>query len=285
MTMAAPAWKPQMSWRPQLGRTVLLWGGAAVLAALAHGGAVWMAMQRPESDALASPPPAVMIELAPEAVAPQSDMMEVAPDLTDQEEVVAPEQLDTPDQPTMVEDQLTPPTDFTPLTPPPDLAPAPVPPTVIPEVVLPPPVRQEEKPPPVKAEKKAEKAKPPAPKKQQQAAKSDAAAPAAKAAAPETGTGATGKATAAWQARLSAHLNRKKRYPSGSQSRREEGVAQVRFAIDASGKILSSKLIRSSGYPDLDAEVAALMTRASPVPAPPPGVPLTVTVPIRFNVR
>lgn len=280
--MAAQPWEPA-----PLGRAALLWGSAAVVAVLAHGGAAWLALhQSPAGGPPQSPPAAVMIELAPAAVAPQSDMMEMAPDQIDQEEVVAPEALETPEPPAMVEDQLTPPTDLAALAPPPELAPAPVPPTVVPEVVLPPPERKVEKPPPVKAEKKAEKPKPPAPTKEQRAAKSDTAKPAPKAAARESGANTSGQAApAAWQSKLSAHLNRKKRYPRGSQSRREEGVAQVRFTIDDAGNILSSKLVRSSGFPDLDGEVVALMQRASPVPAPPPGAAGTFTVPIRFNLR
>ncbi|WP_415012690.1 energy transducer TonB family protein [Amaricoccus sp.] len=43
--------------------------------------------------------------------------------------------------------------------------------------------------------------------------------------------------------------------------------------------------MRSSGFADLDAEVMALMTRASPVPAPPPGANRTITVPINFNLK
>lgn len=270
-----------------LGRLALLWGSAAILALAAHGGAVWYALHRPEpTSAAASPPPAVMIELAPEAVAPQADLMETAPDLTDAEEVIAPEPLDQPDQPSMVEEQITPPTDFTPITPPPDLAPAPVPPTVVPEVVLPPPQRQVEKPLPVETERKAEVAKPPAPKKEQRVAKSETAAPAPKAAAPRTGTGATGAvAPAKWVARVSAHLDRRKRYPPGSRSGREEGIVRAQFSIDDSGNILSARIVRSSGSPDLDAEVMALMKRASPVPAPPPGAPHSITVPIAFNIR
>lgn len=283
MTATATSWEPQ-----PLGRAALLWGGAALVAIAAHGGAAWYALHRPPApDLAASPPPAVMIELAPETVAPQSELMELAPDEVDQREVVAPETLQPPDEPAMVEDRLTPTTDLAPVTPPPDLTPAPVPPTVVPEVVLPPPERPvEEEPPPVKAEKKAEKPKPPAPQKERQAAKSDAAAPAPKAAARESGTGSAGKAAVvSWQQRLSAHLERRKRYPSAARSRREEGVAQVRFSIDSAGNVLSSQLVRSSGHAALDAEAIALMKRASPVPAPPAGVARTITVPIRFNVR
>jgi periplasmic protein TonB len=279
---AGPSWEPQ-----PVGRAALLWGGAAVVALLGHGAAAWYALHRPEAVSLpASPPPAVMIELAPEAVAPQADIMELASDLADVEEVIAPEALPEP-APTMVEDQITPPTDLAPLEPPPELLPLPVPPTVIPEVVLPPPQRQVAEPPPsVKTERKAETAKPPAPTKAQTRAKSNAAAPAAKAAASQTGAGAAGAAALEkWQARVMAHLERRKRYPAKARSRREEGVAQVRFTIDDAGNVLSAALVRSSGHPALDAEGLALLRRASPVPAPPPGGKRNITAPILFNIR
>ena len=109
-TAAAPSGQPQ-----PLGRVALLWSGAALVAIVAHGGAVWYALHRPvPMDAAASPPPAVMIELAPETVAPRSDMMELAPDEVEQQEVVAPATLQPPDEPTVVEDRLTPTTDLAP---------------------------------------------------------------------------------------------------------------------------------------------------------------------------
>ena len=62
-------------------------------------------------------------------------------------------------------------------------------------------------------------------------------------------------------------------------------MAQVRFRIDAQGHVLGVALARSSGFPELDAEVLAMVRRASPVPAPPPGAPLDLTVPVQFRVR
>jgi protein TonB len=82
-----------------------------------------------------------------------------------------------------------------------------------------------------------------------------------------------------------SHLERHKRYPSGPRLRREEGVAQVRFTIDDSGRVLSVQLARRSGNAELDAEVLALVRRASPVPAPPSGVPRTITAPVAFRLR
>ncbi|QKP78830.1 energy transducer TonB [Methyloligella sp. GL2] len=90
---------------------------------------------------------------------------------------------------------------------------------------------------------------------------------------------------ARWRSRLMAHLERHKRYPSSSRARREQGVAYVRFRIDSRGNVLSVSLARSSGFSALDREVVAMVRRASPVPAPPPGVQRTITAPVRFNVR
>ena len=112
-------------------------------------------------------------------------------------------------------------------------------------------------------------------------------APAAeKVAAPTNASGASGAVSPAkWQSRLMAHLERRKRYPAGARRRREEGTAHVRFAIDDGGNVRSVELVRSSGHSELDEAVVALVRRASPVPAPPPGAPHEITAPVRFNIR
>ena len=90
---------------------------------------------------------------------------------------------------------------------------------------------------------------------------------------------------AKWQSRLIAHLERRKRYPAAARRRHEEGVVYVRFAIDGQGQVLSATIARSSGSPELDLEVLALLRRASPVPAPPPGAPRNITAPVQFRIR
>jgi protein TonB len=82
-----------------------------------------------------------------------------------------------------------------------------------------------------------------------------------------------------------AHLERRKRYPGAARARGEEGTVEVRFSIDDRGNVLSARVVRSSGHPALDEAVVALLHRASPVPAPPPGVPRTITAPVRFDIR
>lgn len=109
---------------------------------------------------------------------------------------------------------------------------------------------------------------------------------AAVAAATQTNRGSGSNVSPArWQSRLLAHLERRKRYPSASRSRGEQGTAYVRFSIDTSGNVLSVRLARSSGYPTLDEEVLAMVRRASPVPTPPQGVNRNITVPVRFSAK
>jgi protein TonB len=91
-----------------------------------------------------------------------------------------------------------------------------------------------------------------------------------------------------WEGRVLAQLNKHRRYPSMARSRRQQGVPYIRFVIDREGKVLSSRLERSSGFPDLDREAVALPKRAQPLPKPPadkPGETLELVVPVEFLVR
>ena len=91
-----------------------------------------------------------------------------------------------------------------------------------------------------------------------------------------------------WQTGLIKHLQQFKRYPSDAQSRGDEGVVLLSFSVDRSGRVLSHGIARSSGYPELDAEVMSMIERAQPLPPFPPSMPeakLDLTVPIRFSLR
>ena len=91
-----------------------------------------------------------------------------------------------------------------------------------------------------------------------------------------------------WKTQIVALLERNKHYPAAAQSRREQGVAQVFFSLDRQGRVINSRIARSSGANALDEEALALLRRAQPFPAPPrelPGVHVDLTVPIRFNLR
>lgn len=247
-------------------RQALLWTAAAAVVVGVHAGGVVLALQPPpEVAASEAPPAAVMIELAPATVSPDLAEPSVTPDLVDSEEV-----LETaPDLPE-----------------PPEPAPIELPPEVKPAVVVEerPPTRPPERPKPETPEKeKKPQEKPPAEARRRAAVEAPAAETAS---ASRTVTGGSGKGTPqAWQSRLVAHLERRKRYPPEARTRREEGAAMVFFRIDGDGRVISTRLVRSSGHPALDAAAVALVQRASPVPAPPPDAPQEITVPISYSVR
>ena len=85
-----------------------------------------------------------------------------------------------------------------------------------------------------------------------------------------------------------AHLERAKRYPRDAQLRREQGTVYLRFRMDRAGRVLSAGIDRSSGFPDLDAEVLDMIQRAQPLPPIPPEIAqaqLELVVPVRFFLR
>ena len=91
-----------------------------------------------------------------------------------------------------------------------------------------------------------------------------------------------------WQSLLAAHIERFKRYPSEARSRGEQGIAKVAFTIDHEGRLLSSRIVQSSGSATLDEETLAMLARAQPMPKPPDNVfdsELSFNVPVRFNFR
>ena len=109
------------------------------------------------------------------------------------------------------------------------------------------------------------------------------AAPAVAKAVPEKKPAVAISPTAmpSWRAAIVAHLNQHKRYPGSGA-----GISTITFSIDRSGKVLSARLLRSSGNAALDAEAVAMARRASPLPKPPAGIAgdnLSLTVPVRFS--
>ena len=85
---------------------------------------------------------------------------------------------------------------------------------------------------------------------------------------------------------LSAWLESHKHYPDSARMRGEEGRAVLHFDVDRNGRVLDFAVVKSSGYPDLDAAIEEMMRRATlpPFPAsmPQPRIPVSVT--IRFSL-
>jgi protein TonB len=90
-----------------------------------------------------------------------------------------------------------------------------------------------------------------------------------------------------WQKEISAILERNKRYPSEARANRQQGVAKIAFNMDRQGRVLSTRLVTSSGSSALDQEALSL-TQRSQFPPPPvvfAGGEITVTVPVRFSLK
>jgi periplasmic protein TonB len=109
-------------------------------------------------------------------------------------------------------------------------------------------------------------------------------------AAPTQGTPKPSDSTAipTWRSRIAATLERNKRYPSEARQRRQQGVAQVAFTLDRKGHLVTSHIVRGSGYASLDQETLQLLQRAQPFPPPPAelsGERVDLIVPVRFNLR
>jgi protein TonB len=295
----------------------LLWTTAGVLIATAHAGAVAVLLREPDMVmADSGPPPAIMIELAPEPEAVITDETEISTEQVDAEEVKTatseplPEPIPEPVEQPLPEPPLPEPepepevAELQPEVPPliePEPLPEPLPEidpieqmvmaelenVEVPIPMLRPPVPKPE------IEKKKEPAPKKVVKKQAQPPASQAARTAKAEVAQSTRNAAAATASGAgrsvsparWQSRLMSHLERRKRYPSAARSNREEGTVYVRFRIDDSGNVLSVALSRSSGFPTLDNAVLDMVRAASPVPAPPVGVNKTITAPVRFNLR
>ena len=106
-----------------------------------------------------------------------------------------------------------------------------------------------------------------------------------KSTAPVQGTGASvSRVRTTWQRQLVAHLDRNKRYPTGSKRAAYEVL--ITFTLDRTGRVVSTAIAKSSGDAVFDEAALAMMRRADPVPQPPALVAdegLTFTVPVVFR--
>jgi protein TonB len=93
---------------------------------------------------------------------------------------------------------------------------------------------------------------------------------------------------ASWHRQIALQVERHKGYPALSRTHRETGTVELAFTLDRSGKVLASRVVRTSGFAALDQETIETVKRAQPFPPPPsnmPGDTFDFTVPIRFNIR
>ena len=235
------------------------WTICGAIVVLTHGGIAAAMVNWRDSDEAAEPAAAIVIEFAPVPVAPAMPQMEIPP---------GPEQVvsdASPNKPTesleekieekieqkveaKLEQKIEEKVDSKPVEePPPEVAPAPM--TSAPQAIP----------------------------------EQTAAIPAA----PTQGqiTPQNSPATVKWRGQVVALIERNKHYPETSARRGERGVAQVFFSLDRRGRVLESRVVRSSGASALDEEALALLRRAQPFPPPPPEFPgdsVTLILPLRF---
>jgi protein TonB len=241
---------------------------------LTHGAiAAGMVKWRDEFEA-ADPAAAIVIEFAPVPLGPAAPQTDIAP---------GPEQVmfeASPDRPVeQVEEKqkaeekvASKPVE----EPPPEIKPAPNP-----DVALEPPHQEV-----TRAQPQVPRTPAPTTSAPQALPEQTAALPAA----PTQGriTPNTSNAVPTWKTQIVALLERNKRYPGSAQSRHQQGIAQVFFSLDRQGRVIDSRVVRSSGATTLDEEALALLHRAQPFPPPQPELPgerVDVTVPIRFNLK
>jgi TonB family protein len=78
------------------------------------------------------------------------------------------------------------------------------------------------------------------------------------------------KARETWEKALAVHFNKHKRYPQDRAA--QKILVEVTFEIDRLGRLLSSRVSKSSGDTAFDEAALAMLKRADPMPAPPPAV-------------
>jgi periplasmic protein TonB len=89
-----------------------------------------------------------------------------------------------------------------------------------------------------------------------------------------------------WHNSISALLERNKRYPA--EARNDRGIVHVEFVVDRRGRVMSSRIVTTSGSSALDREALEMIKRSQPFPPPPavqPGAEVSLSVPVRFNMR
>lgn len=232
------------------------WGLAAAIVLAAHVGVMASYLLLPETPPAGAPSaPAVIVDLAPEAAAPPSEL-DLAPGPEMQEAQPVPE------------------------PPKPEPLAEPIPKVETPAEVVLPQQEKVEKPP---EEKKEVEKKPPAPRTTAAPRSQRRVAP--RPTAPSVGGAESRAAMASWRNLVVARLQSVKRYPSGESG---QGTATVSFSVDRNGRVLSRHLARSSGISALDREVMEMIMRAQPFPSFPPAMTqasVHLAVPVHFSRR
>ncbi|MGX9147638.1 TonB family protein [Mesorhizobium sp. 128a] len=301
-------------------REIGLWTAAAILVVGAHVAIAYAVQNFSLANEMdGGPPPAVAIELSPMMVSPavpedtMADVVSPEPPNQVEETVVDAKPVVEPDvnkpEPVTEEAEEVQPDETTPVetaaaeqpdqSPPLDEVVPDIVPAIAPDVVIPLPQAKPKEDNPVE-ERTAGMAKKPVEKpgqrpkndKKEKAARAKAvmtasvdAKPAAKASTPKASQSRSRSGDAdRWNASLRSWIQRRTHYPSAARPRRAEGTVNVSFVVNASGRVISARLARSSGDADLDRAALSVLQGAT-VPTPPPDKVGAVVAPIVFSLR
>lgn len=304
----ADAGFPEAGARNGIARWTL--AGAVVLSL--HAG-VWVLLRQAPANVGTEQAPAIEMDLTP-LPSGEAQMVEAGSDAASEASAESANEA-TPDEVEPVEDEaeelpeLTtedapPPEDDQPV-----VAEAPTETTetvdadVTPAVALPPGetvVAQEERPEPRPEARKLEPKRQPTPRKprpeREEARKPPVARPPAAASASARAGGSGGASSDAGAARaaaqdygrrLNALIAAQKRYPAGANG--AQGRAVITFTVSRNGQVVSQSITSSSGHAILDAELQAMLRRASgsfpAMPAEMSGSSKRFSVPMSFTFR
>ena len=233
---------------------LLRWLSSAVIILIAYAAMATVLIHFHEFDEPDDPASALVIELAPMPVAPTNMPSDVQPE-PEREEVPPEKPVEKVEEPELKPDNI---------------------PDVEPEIVIPQPMPETEPTP---------REEPPPPPPAIQVPKVGEAPVAA---APSQGRLSTSKSNAvpAWKRQVVNLLERNKRYPAAARQRGERGITEISFSLDRQGRVVSSRIVRSSGSSALDQATLELVSRVQPFPAPPSEMAgIELTVPIRFMMN
>jgi periplasmic protein TonB len=245
------------------------WAICFAAALLFHGVGAAALLARWNDDSDLMPNEAVvMVDMAPEAVAQTTTPSDAPPAPVESKEQIEPEpQPEKPVEKTEIEPEPVKPPEKVEIKP--DNSPTP-------ELSVMPPPKPVEKP-----KEKKEKPK----HKMASIAQAPSAAEklAARAAAPAAGANSHNpNAVPSWMSQIVSRIQSVKRSVTVEEIR----IATVNFTVDRSGGVHDARIVRSSGSSALDEATLALVSRASPLPPPPPEKPgerIPISLPVRYT--
>lgn len=252
-----------------------LWIGAATAITLVHVAVGWVLLSTSTAPLETEVPGAIMIELAPVAVARADVPPEVAPGPLQEQSVAAPDQLGPVADRQATHARPEPREEF-----PPRLPQSPDPAVALDDERREPDKKQQAE---ARPQSQASLAAPTTSAPQIEAEQKGSTATTT---AHGTGTVGASATVARWADKVVRAIERCKRYPAEASARREEGLVLLSFTMDRQGSLGALHILNPSGSEILDRTALDIVKRCAPFPPPPEAVPgnsVPLSIPIRFR--